>query len=154
MYVERILEEKKRLNLSVRTISDMSTHHLSEDTVSRVLARKTDNPGIVTIEDIAGALGLELYELFMDATLAAKFKVFLELESRGEESETERIKLLAELEMIRETNAGNVDRVRVLEAENAHQKEKIKLMEDKLALAEELLGIYRPEKKCAEIFDA
>ena len=54
MYVERILEEKKRLNLSVRTISDMSTHHLSEDTVSRVLARKTDNPGIVTIEDIAG----------------------------------------------------------------------------------------------------
>ncbi len=154
MYVDRLLEEKKRLNLSSRTIADMTTHHLSEDTVSRVLARKTDDPGIVTIEDIAGALGLELYELFMDAARAAKFKAFLELESHGEESETERIKLLAELEMIRETNAGNVDRLRVLEVENAHQKEKIKLMEDKLALAEELLGIYRPEKKCAEIFDA
>lgn len=146
MYVDRLLEEKKRLNLSSRTIADMTTHHLSEDTVSRVLARKTDDPGIVTIENIAGALGLELYELFMDAARAAKFKAFLELESHGEESETERIKLLAELEMIRETNAGNVDRLRVLEVENAHQKEKIKLMEDKLALAEELLGIYRPEK--------
>ena len=154
MYVDRLLEEKKRLNLSSRTIADMTTHHLSEDTVSRIFARKTEDPGIVTIEDIAGALGLELYELFMDATLAAKFKVFLELESHGEESETERIKLLAELEMIRETNAGNVDRLRVLEVENAHQKEKIKLMEGKLALAEELLGIYRPAKKGAGIFDA
>lgn len=154
MYVDRLLEEKKRLNLSSRTIADMTTHHLSEDTVSRVLARKTDDPGIVTIEDIAGALGLELYELFMDAARAAEFKAFLELESHGEESETERIKLLAELEMIRETNAGNVDRLRVLEVENAHQKEKVKLMEDKIklmedkfALAEELLGIYRPAKK-------
>lgn len=154
MYVKRLCEEKKRLNLSSRTIADMTTHHLSEDTVSRVLARKTEDPGIVTIEDIAGALGLELYELFMDATLAAKFKVFLELESHGEESDTERIKLLAELEMIRATNAGNVDRLRVLEVENAHLKETIRLTEDKLALAEELLGIYRPEKKGAEIFDA
>lgn len=146
MYVERILEEKKRLNLSVRTISDMSTPHVNEDTVTRILSRKTNDPGVQTVEAVASAVGLKLYEVFMDETLAAEFRAFLEFKNRSDESEIERVKITAENEELQKTNAGLADRLRVLEMENAHQKEKIKLIEDKLDLAEELLGIYRPEK--------
>ena len=154
MYIDRILEEKKKLNYSVRTVADMTTLHLSEDTVNRVLTRRTADPGVSTVESIAKALGMELYEVFMDEALAAEFRAFLELRGRSDESEVQHLKLIADYEELQKTNAGNVDRLRVLEMENAHQKEKIKLMEDKLALAEELLRIYRPEKKCAKIFDA
>ena len=139
MYVDRLLEEKKRLNLSSRTIADMSTLHLSEDTVNRVLMRKTNNPGVDTIESIARTLGMELYEVFMDSALAAEFRAFLELKNKSGESEMQHLKLIADYEELQKTNAGNVDRLRVLEMETEHQKKQIALME-------ELLDRYRERK--------
>ena len=140
MYVDRLLEEKKKLNLSARTIADMSTLHLSEDTVNRVLMRKTNNPGIDTIESIARTLGMELYEVFMDSTVAAEFRAFLELRGKSDESEVQRLKLVADYEELQKTNAGNVDRLRVLEMETEHQKKQIALME-------ELLDRYREKNE-------
>lgn len=90
MFRERILEEKKRLNLSTRTMSDMSQLHLPEETIRRVLSGKTADPGINTVLDIAESVGLKPYEVFMDATLATEFKTYLNLKSRSEASEAER----------------------------------------------------------------
>lgn len=127
MFRERILEEKKRLNLSARTISDTSRLHLPEETISRVLSGKTTDPGISTVLDIAEAVGLKPYEAFMDATLTAEFKTFLELKSRSEETEAERIRIIAENESLKTTNAGLVDRIRVLEIQLSHKEEIIEL---------------------------
>ena len=127
MFRERILEEKKRLNLSARTISDMSQLHLPEETISRVLSGKTADPGIKTVLDLAEAVGMKPYEVFMDATLAAEFKAFLELKSSSEETEAERIRLIAENENLKATNAGLVDRIRVLEMKLEHKEEIIAL---------------------------
>ena len=127
MFRERILEEKKRLNLSARTISDTSQLHLPEETISRVLSGKTADPGISTVLDIAESVGLKPYEVFMDATLATEFKTFLELKSRSEETEAERIRILAENENLKATNAGLVDRIRVLEIQLSHKEEIIAL---------------------------
>ena len=127
MFRERILEEKKRLNLSTRTISDTSQLHLPEETISRVLSGKTADPGISTVLDIAKSVGLKPYEVFMDATLATEFKTFLELKSRSEETEAERIRILAENENLKATNAGLVDRIRVLEIQLSHKEEIIAL---------------------------
>lgn len=115
MYRERILEEKKRLNLSTKTLADTSRLRLPEETISRVLSGKTADPGIHTVLDIAESVGLKPYEAFMDSKLAAEFKTFLELKSRSEESEAERISIIAENETLKATNAGLVDRIRVLE---------------------------------------
>ena len=71
MFRERILEEKKRLNLSAKTMSDTSRLHLPEETIHRVLSGKTSDPGISTVLDLAETVGLKHYEVFMDATLAA-----------------------------------------------------------------------------------
>ena len=127
MFRERILEEKKRLNYSARTMSDMSKLHIPEETISRVLSGKTADPGINTVLDLAEAVGLKHYEVFMDAVLAAEFNAFLELKSRSEETEAERIKIIAENENLKATNAGLVDRIRVLEMKLEHKEEIISL---------------------------
>ena len=123
MFRVRILEEKKRLNLSARTISDTSRLHLPEETISRVLSGKTADPGINTVLDIAEAVGLKPYEVFMDATHATEFRTFLELKSRIGETEAERIRIIAENENLKVTNAGLVDRIRVLEIQLSHKDE-------------------------------
>lgn len=127
MFRERILEEKKRLNLSARTMSDTSRLHLPEETISRVLSGKTADPGISTVLDLAESVGLKPYEVFMDATLAAEFKAFLELKSRSEETEAERVRIVAENESLKSTNAGLIDRIRALEMTLEHKEEIIAL---------------------------
>ena len=123
MFRERILEEKKRLNLSTRTMADTSRLHLSKETIGRVISGETSDPGVSTVLDIAETVGLKPYEAFMDATLAAEFKAFLELKSRSEETEAERIRIIADNENLKATNAGLVDRIRVLEMQLAHKEE-------------------------------
>ena len=127
MFRERILEEKKRLNLSTRTMSDTSQLHLPEETIRRVLSGKTADPGINTVLDLAESVGLKPYEAFMDATLATEFKAFLELKSRSKETEAERIRIIAENESLKATNVGLVDRIRVLEIQLSHKDEIIAL---------------------------
>ena len=127
MFRDRILEEKKRLNLSTRTMSDTSHLHLPEETISRVLSGKTADPGVGTVLDIAETVSLKPYEVFMDATLAAEFKAFLELKTRNSETESERIRIIAENENLKATNAGLVDRIRVLEMQLSHKEELLAL---------------------------
>ena len=127
MFRERILEEKKRLNISTRTMSDMSHLHLPEETIRRVLSGKTVDPGISTVLDLAESVGLNPYEAFMDATLAKEFKAFLDLKSKGEETEAERIRIIAENENLKATNSGLVDRIRVLEMQLSHKEELLAL---------------------------
>lgn len=127
MFRERISEEKKRQNLSVKTMADTSRLHLPEETISRVLSGKTADPGISTVLDLGETVGLKPYEIFMDATLATEFKAFLELKSRNEETEAERIRIVAENESLKATNAGLVDRIRVLEMKLEHKEELLAL---------------------------
>ena len=129
IFIERILEEKKRLNLSAKTMSDISRLHLSEETIKRVLSGKTSDPGISTVLDISESVGLKPYEAFMDATLAAEFEAFLSLKLRDERGEVERIKLTADNETLKATNAGLVDRIRVLEMQLQHKEELLSVYE-------------------------
>ncbi len=129
MYRDRILEEKKRLNLSARSMADMTKLHLTEETISRFLSGKTADIGLNNYIDIAQTVGLKPYEAFMDATLAAEFRAFLELRTKGDETEAERIKILADNEALTATNAGLTDRIRVLETELKHKDREVELLE-------------------------
>ena len=104
-------------------MADTSRLHLPEETIHRVLSGKTADPGVKTVLDLAETVGLKPYEAFMDATLAAEFKAFLELKSMSEETEAERIRIIADNENLKATNAGLVDRIRVLEMQLAHKEE-------------------------------
>lgn len=123
MFRERILEEKKRLNLTVKAMSAASKLHTPEETISRVLTVKTNAPRIDTILDIGETVGLLPYELFMDSTLAAEFRAFLELKSKSEETETERIRIVAENETLKTTNISLSREIEQLKMELDHKKE-------------------------------
>lgn len=115
MFRDRILEEKKKLGISAKSMSERSKMHMPEETISRVLSGRTGDPGISTVLDIGDTVGLAPYEIFMDATLAAEFRVFLELKSKSEETELERIRILADNEELKKTNASLSQKIEKLE---------------------------------------
>ena len=127
MFRDRINEEKKRLNISAKSMSSRSKLHIPEETISRVLSGKTQDPGIRTVLDMGETVGLAPYELFMDATLAAEFRAFLELKSKSEETEAERIRIVAENESLKATNKALADRIIILEMQLKHKEEIIAL---------------------------
>ena len=123
----RILEEKKRLGITSKMMSERSLLHISEETISRYLTGKTQDPGVNTVLDIGGTVGLAPYELFMDATLAAEFRAFLDLKSKSKETEAERIRIVADNESLKITNAALSDKVSSLEMQLNHKEEIIAL---------------------------
>ena len=127
MFAERLIEEKKRLGLTTKAIAEMSKMGLSDETVSRVLAKKTSDPGVCTVLDIGFTLGMQPYEIFMDAVMVAEFKAFLELKSKSEESEAERVKLVAENETLKSTNISLSREIEQLKSELEQKKEIIAL---------------------------
>ena len=150
MFRDRINEERKRLNISIKTMSDTSKLHLPEETIRRVLSGKTADPGIGTLIDIAETVNLKPHEIFMDATTANEFQAFLDLKTKNDATEAEHIRVLADNENLKATNIGLVDKVRVLEMQLAHAKDLVSAKTDLLAAKdalietkEELLATYR-----------
>lgn len=123
MFRERIAEEKKRLGITAKSMSERSKMHIPEETISRVLSGKTGDPGVSTVLDMGDTVGLLPYEIFMDSTLAAEFRAFLELKSKSEETELERIRIIAENESLKTVNATLSQKIAILEEKLAHTEE-------------------------------
>ena len=134
MFRERILEEMKRHNLTAKSMSAISKLQTPKETISRVLNEKTHAPRIDTLLDIGETVGLLPYEMFMDSTLAAEFKAFLELKSKSDETESERITLIAENETLKATNLSLSREIEQLKMELDHKKEIIEYKDELLAL--------------------
>lgn len=127
MFRERILEEKKKLGISAESMSARSRMHITEETISRVLSGKTSDPGVSTVIDMGETVGLSPYEIFMDSTLAAEFKAFLELKSKSDETETERIRIIAENESLKTINTTLSQKIEKLEMKLEHKEELLAL---------------------------
>lgn len=127
MFRERIVEEKKRLNITAKSMSERSRMHIPEETISRVLSGKTADPGVNTVVDLGETVGLAPYEIFMDSTLAAEFRAFLELKSKSEETEAERIRIIAENESLKIINTTLSQKIDKLEMQIKHNEEIIAL---------------------------
>lgn len=121
MYRDRILEQKKILGISMKTMAERSKLRLPEETISRFLSNKTHDSRVSTVLDIGETVGLEPYELFMDAITAAEFKLFLETK-------------LLDID-----NTAELERLRAI---NAAQETEIRLLEERLRNKEELLAVY------------
>ena len=122
MFRERLCETKLIKGVSTKTMAQLSVLHLPEETISRVLHGKINDPHVSTILDIGGTLDLAPYELFMDASTAAEFRLFLESKV---------------------TNIDNSAELEVLRIQTAEQAHKIELLEEKLRAKEELLSVYK-----------
>ena len=126
---QRIAEEKKKQGLTNKILAERSKIGVSEETISRITSCKLNDTSLANVLDITDSLGLKPYEVFMDETLAAEFRAFLELKNKSDETEAERIKMLAYNENLKEVNAGLTNKLAILEV--------------KLACQDELLLVYR-----------
>lgn len=127
MFRERIVEEKKKLGITAKSMSERSRIHTPEETISRVLSGKTADPGVATVLDLGETVGLAPYEIFMDSTLAAEFRAFLELKSKSEETEAERIRIIAENEELKTINTTLSQKIEKLEMLLQHKNELLEL---------------------------
>ena len=125
MFIERIKAAKQRLGISSKSMALQSTLRVHEETVCRFLTGKTVDPGVQLTLDLGATVGLKPYEIFMDETLAAEFAAFLELKTKSEETEAERIKMIAEIEALRATNATLAAEIELLRLNLAHRDELI-----------------------------
>ena len=89
----------------------------------RVLTGKTADPGVSTVLDMGETVGIEPYELFMDSTLATEFKTYLSLKSRSEESEAERIQIIAENDRLKSANLSLTAEIERLRTEIKYKDE-------------------------------
>jgi transcriptional regulator with XRE-family HTH domain len=127
MFRERIVEEKKKLGITAKSMSERSRMHTPEETISRVLSGKTADPGVATVLDLGETVGLAPYEIFMDSTLAAEFRAFLELKSKSEETEAERIRIIAENEELKTINTTLSQKIDKLEMQLQFKNELLEL---------------------------
>lgn len=127
MFRERIVEEKKKLGITAKSMSERSRMRTPEETISRVLSGKTADPGVATVLDLGETVGLAPYEIFMDSTLAAEFRAFLELKSKSEETEAERIRIIAENEELKTINTSLSQKIDKLEMQLQHKIELLEL---------------------------
>lgn len=138
MYRDRIKEEKKRLGISSKSMAARSELQVQEETISRFLSGKTADPGTSVTLDLGATVGLKPYEIFMDATTAAEFAAFLELKSKSEETEADRIRIIAENETLKTTNAALATEIDTLRMKLAHRDELIEHKDKIIALYERL----------------
>lgn len=123
MFRERLNEQKKILGISTKAMSERSRLHIPEETMCRVLTGKTADPGVSTVLDMGETVGIEPYELFMDSTLATEFKTYLSLKSRSEESEAERIQIIAENDRLKSANLSLTAEIERLRTEIKYKDE-------------------------------
>lgn len=128
MWLERILQEKEKLQISTKTMSERTSGHLPEKTITRILSRKTTTPRIDTVIELGASVGLSPQELFADTNVVVATETLAEVKEAAEVIEAEKDLALVELEMLR--------------AKTAAQEAEILLLKERLQHKEELLAVH------------
>ena len=126
MWLENLIEMKKRTNLSSKQIADKT--NLPERTIKRIFSGDTDNPYVDTLHRIVTALGGTLDDIFVDTKVVVATEKLVEVKEVVEVVEAEKDLMLAELEMLR--------------AKTAAQEMEIMLLKKDLQHKDELLAVY------------
>lgn len=133
MWREKVLEQKTKLGISPKTMSERSRLQLSEWTIVRILTSKTQSPRIDTILDIGETVGLTPQELFSETTSVV-----------GDKSYTD---LLAERDSLLEANQILTAKVDVLEKEAAVLAKELEHKAETIMLKDEIIRLLNLTKQ-------
>lgn len=154
MWLERIIEAKKKKGISAKTMSDHTGGHLPERTITRILNGETAFPRIDTILELGQCVGLTAQELFAETTTRATDYDMARLQAELEAQMADKEYCIKELE---DKIASLNDKVVSLTAENDVLRLKLEHKEEILAHKEEILEhkekIIRLHNKYTEYID-
>ena len=135
MWRERIIEAKKAQGISPKTMSERTGGHLPEKTIIRILNGGTEFPRIDTILELGQSVGLSAQEVFAETNTVATDYDLAKLQATYEAQMADKDLSLQEMENIETENSA-------LRAIVSELKAEIKLLEERLALKDEIIRLH------------
>lgn len=102
MWREKIIEAKKSLGISTKTMSERM--HLPEQTITRILSGKTPTPRIDTVLELGAAVGLSAHEIFEETTSVVSDKSIVTLQTELDALKIEYDRVIAENAILKDKN--------------------------------------------------
>lgn len=133
MWLERIIDAKQRQNISTKTMSEKS--RIPENTIKRILTKKTENPYIDTVLSLGEAVGLSAIELFSETTAVLGDSNLVTLQKELERANGIVATLTGEVARLTDENGALRDKVVSLTTEvSVHKDEIISLYKEIVSL--------------------
>lgn len=126
MWRERIIEAKKTLGVSPKTMSER-TMHIPERTIIRLLNGETSNPYVDTVLEVGASVGLSPQEIFSETNLVLGDKDLATLQTDLDIAKAENDTLVAENTMLKDKIARLTTEFDLLKKELEHKDEIINL---------------------------
>lgn len=126
MWRERIIEAKKALGVSSKTMSER-TMRIPERTIIRLLNGETSNPYVDTVLEVGASVGLSPQEIFSETNLVLGDKDLATLQSDLDIAKAENDILVAENTMLKDKLARLTAEIDILKKELEHKEEIINL---------------------------
>lgn len=126
MWRERIIEAKKELGVSNKTMSER-TMHIPERTITRLLNGETNNPYVDTVLEIGASVGLSPQEIFSETNLVLGNKDLATLQADLDMVNAEKDILVTENKILNDKIVALTAELDLLKNELKHKEEIINL---------------------------
>lgn len=123
MWLDRIIEEKEKLGLTPKMMSERIDGRLPEKTIIRIITRKTETPRIDTIIDLGASVGLTPMEIFADTCAVVAPVELVDIKETADVIEAERDLIQAENEMLKSKLSACEMEIELLKNELRHKEE-------------------------------
>lgn len=133
MWLDKIIEAKKTQNITTKMMADRS--RIPEQTITRILSKKTEFPRIDTVLDLGASVGLSARELFDETTSVVGDKSIAMLQEELDRANAEIAALQADMATISSDNATLKNNIDDLKHEND-------ILNIKLECKDELIRLY------------
>lgn len=126
MWRERIIEAKKALGVSPKTMSER-TMHIPERTIVRLLNGETSNPYVDTVLEVGASVGLSPQEIFSETNLVLGSKDLATLQADLDIAKAENDILVAENNLLKDKLVTLTAEIDLLKKDLEHKQEIINL---------------------------
>lgn len=123
MWLDRIIEEKERLGLTPKMMSERIDGRLPEKTIIRILTRKTETPRIDTIIDLGASVSLTPREIFADTCAVVAPIELVDIKETADVIEAERDLIQSENDILKAKVSAYEMEIELLKRELQHKEE-------------------------------
>lgn len=123
MWLDRIIEEKEKLGLTPKVMSERTNGRLPEKTIIRIITRKTETPRIDTIIDLGASVGLTPREIFADTCAVVAPVSLVDIKETADVIEAERDLIQSENDVLKAKVSAYEMEIELLKRELQHKEE-------------------------------
>lgn len=133
MWLDKIIEEKRKKNITTKMMAEKS--RIPEQTITRILSKKTEFPRIDTVLDLGASVGLTARDLFDETISVIGDKSITVLQEELDRANA----ALAELQEKNEAMTAVIDALKNTLDETQHENDILRV---KLECKDELIRLY------------